>query len=1422
MFRWTLLALVLGVLAPALAATRVLVQDYETAAAPQLWGVNQQPDNAVSLVTDDPLDGNKCLKLHYNFVPQEGKQQYLGIAHGFAVKAPIHTVFLGINGDGAGCRVSLQLGDASGETHQVWGPVVDFQGWKEVAINLDGGHETWGGDNNGQIDLPLRSLTLIVSPPKALPALGNLYFDAISVASEKSADETITKLTKVRVLDYETDETLPKLWGVNQAADNAASLTPEAAKTGKQALKLHYHFLDKAGQQYLGLPNPLKVKAPIHKLYLHVKGDNSGCGLGVQVADASGETHQFRGGKVDFDGWKELSIDLDAGHETWGGDNNRTMDYPITGFTLIISTPGKACAGDLYFDSIGVDSEKGPNDTLLRVRRQVIEDYTAVVVPPGLWGVNTPEGSGIAVSKDEPFEDKPSLHLTYHFTEAKNEQYLGLPHTVSVLGPLHKLHVMVKGDGAGCGLGVQVSDVSGETHQFRLGTVAFTGWKELTADLDAGHETWGGDKNRKIDYPITGFTLTVSTPRKEARGHLYVAAVAVDTERADAGVLQVPPGARQFTVDGKLLVTVGPNARDGIYWGADAKPALDLSLLCVAGESAKADVAVRLLDLHEAPLGEQWKQTVEVKAETPVRQRVPLKLDRYGLYYVEVSAGAVTQRLNVGWLTAKATPWADSPFAVCTHFDQRKHADPAWTAQKIADMGASWVRDGLAWGGVETGEKGHYALNAYYEGCLKAVRAARLNALGIVCYGNRLYNANGDAPATDDERAAFAKYAAWCAEHLAPYFDALEVWNEPDNAFWQPKPHPANYAALAKRVYATIKGTPAAAKMPVGVGATSWFNWSFIDTILQEGAGRQLDFYTLHPYGLICTSPDFMKSIDLLIEKLDAHGAKGREIWFTEFGYVTSPEANWGMAADRAALLSVREYLLALSRPRVKRLFYYDFQDDGTNPKDPECNFGLIKLDGSPKVGFVAYNTMARLLAHTAFTRMLATGNGVCEEFTGPGGGTLVAWAAEGADTLSLSVTQPRVTVTDWMGNAATVAAVGGRITLPLGKEPIYITGYGTAKPAAPLASLGGAVLLTPDVANTLTLRVDPALQGTAWTITVPDTWTLREVPGTPLTWTLTAPADTPQGSDFGVTVTSATGIGTGAQVLVKDPVIVTGTNTTGTMMTLTLANPFEQPVNATYQVTRGETAAEAVPVALAAKSTKRIDVPVENQQADRWLCVPMDVTVRVGTWRKFVRTLGGVTPCYPIAPSAVNAETPRWAGYKPCLADAAYQMATLKGMSWAGPADLSAKFWLGSDGERLYLTVVAKDQTHAQKYAAEDAWMGDSVQCALFANGTRFEFTLAMSAKGEALFAQSSPNEKVPADQVAAAVKRVGEQTCYDLTLPWQALGVTPNVTPLHFALLVNDNDGNGRKGWIEWFQGIGFTKDPTLYAPVAYQPAK
>ncbi len=183
------------------------------------------------------------------------------------------------------------------------------------------------------------------------------------------------KLMPVMVQDFEKASAPPRVWVVNIPDKNASvQLSTEHPHEGKQCLKLHYHFVGKGNFQYLGIPHKTRIQAPIHKLHFMLHGDDSKCSYGVQVTDASGETHQYgkntgQGGIIDFKGWKEVVIDLDSRHETWGGDKNGKLNYPITGITFTVGQPQEearllAAEGDLYFDALSVDSEKSADETL--------------------------------------------------------------------------------------------------------------------------------------------------------------------------------------------------------------------------------------------------------------------------------------------------------------------------------------------------------------------------------------------------------------------------------------------------------------------------------------------------------------------------------------------------------------------------------------------------------------------------------------------------------------------------------------------------------------------------------------------------------------------------------------------------------------------------------------------------------------------------------------------------------------------------------------------------------------------------------------------------------------------------------------------------------------------------------------------------
>lgn len=161
--------------------------------------------------------------------------------------------------------------------------------------------------------------------------------------------------------------------------------------------------------------------------------------------------------------------------------------------------------------------------------------------------------------------------------------------------------------------------------------------------------------------------------------------------------------------------------------------------------------------------------------------------------------------------------------------------------------------------------------------------------------------------------------------------------------------------------------------------------------------------------------------------------------------------------------------------------------------------------------------------------------------------------------------------------------------------------------------------------------------------------------------------------------------------------------------------------------------------------------------------------------------------------------------------------------MGWQGEQDLSAKGSLAWDADNLYLGVEVIDDYHAQSASGDAIWSGDSMQIGIgIANGDGtvpseyHELGVARGDTGELLkWCWLAPKGFNLGDAIELqyAVERKDSKTSYELAIPWRELKsddvqVKPGMK-LKFSFLVNDNDGEGRKGWVEYNSGIGSAKD-------------
>lgn len=656
----------------------------------------------------------------------------------------------------------------------------------------------------------------------------------------------------------------------------------------------------------------------------------------------------------------------------------------------------------------------------------VVEDYEASAAPRrGGEGVQ-PE-SRLSLSKAEAFRGKQCAELRYVFRQASGLQYLEVvtPHVLPTTA--RGLAVAVRGDGSGEFVRVRLVDAKGEWHQFDLGAVDFKGWKVLATRLDASHGTWGGDANKAMEPPVTFHSVLLDSLVKPAEGVVAFDAVTVEAEGRPEDFMEA---------------SFEPSEPHGYFWGRRRGPSGTLVVSCGAPESVRSTVAVRVLNHREEPVGEPQKVAVRIEPGEPYRRRLRLPIERYGVHFIEIAAGATTRRQSLCWLPEPAPTWPESPFGVCTHFGQHKHTLPD-TLGLIAKMGATWIRDEISWGAVER-KKGHYTFEPYYDAYMQAAGRLGIRPLIIFDYGNGLYD-NGDAPRSPEAVAAFVRYCQELMRRYAAVCRDWEVWNEPNIFFWKPKPNVQDYAALMKAVYPATKAVNPAATI-VGI-STAGTDLKFIEGVLKLGGGKAMDAISVHPYRYPRSpeASDFLGEMGRLKALLDKYEVGHLKVWLTEFGYPTQLDPR-GVSQARSASYLVRTCLHALTLPYVERLFIYDFQDDGLDPKYNEHNFGVIRFDNTPKAAYAAHNTMVRMIGRKRFVRALDAGKDViCYEFSGDEGRVIAAWPRAETATFSLDVTARRLALTDLMGNESTLRTASGRLTLPLTEDPVFLTDYGNA-----------------------------------------------------------------------------------------------------------------------------------------------------------------------------------------------------------------------------------------------------------------------------------------------------------------------------------------------------------------------------------------
>ena len=344
--------------------------------------------------------------------------------------------------------------------------------------------------------------------------------------------------------------------------------------------------------------------------------------------------------------------------------------------------------------------------------------------------------------------------------------------------------------------------------------------------------------------------------------------------------------------------------------------------------------------------------------------------------------------------TSKEIP--GSIFGTQTHFGQW------WKYREVMPLvekaGIKWIRDEIYWGAVEK-KKGELKIPAIADEWVNDAVARGINVMIPLDYGNKFY------PYKDFEafKKGYANYCAFLAGHFKGKVKVWEIWNEPQNfairpaygGSWNAKegtetPWLRNFTDLVISAAKAIRQADPEAVIITGGGCPP-ITYHLLDMLKAKNAVHLIDGVTLHPYpyklppeiqpwggdtiterdGISVADDDHTYSslVRRLKEKMSSVGMKTTDIYVTEFGYATYHRTHDGIyvgfTPSAQAKYLARYFILHLVNG-IKAAIQYDFQNDGTDIKNAEHNFGLVKApahDYEPKPSYYALQRIFSLLS---------------------------------------------------------------------------------------------------------------------------------------------------------------------------------------------------------------------------------------------------------------------------------------------------------------------------------------------------------------------------------------------------------------------------------------------------------------------------
>ena len=845
-------------------------------------------------------------------------------------------------------------------------------------------------------------------------------------------------------------------------------------------------------------------------------------------------------------------------------------------------------------------------------------------------------------------------------------------------------------------------------------------------------------------------------------------------------------------------------------------------------------------------------------------QEYKFKLDEFAVYNVyfkltdKKSGEVVEKTTRISRLNGPPDGVFNEQMGLNNHFQNGRGMDRYdEVLDMFADAGFKHIRESCNW---DWFEKNPGVYEFPYPHNLFIPKIYENGQKNFVTVGTRtwLYNKE-EIPVSDSEIGHWRDYVENLAIQHKQYGNKdFEIGNELNLVYNAGRLTAEQYVRLLKEAYPVIKKHIPDARVYAFCTANVQ-PYKFIRECMDLGAADYFDGISIHPYQVLGRpeETEYFNDIKGIKDLMKEYGIEDKSLVYSEYGWTSAPQF---VSEDEQARYSVRSS--ALSYDWMDMNIWYVSIEKVDLTSLSELHFGMLRgwtgqeINYEPKPVYRAMSNYNAIMAETESNgqqKILDDGGYICKFKDKAGQDIYMIWKVRDTADLTLDIGAEGAVLVDMYGNETEVKAENNTVQLAVSEDPIYL--IGNFSKCEEIKDAEQIKVLEKTVETTLSDSAEINIFGGK------DKYSIE--PELPENITLSGEAKFTNGR-ASVKFITGSNPQTAEQIKInvknqEGDIVYTKTldvnYSTSASYDFTVKyyksgrwqgalkitnNKTENPITGTFVVKEPEEITKSVGTQsignIAPKQTELLmfNIPKEISSGN------LDIrgVLKLSTGEEInIESTTYFTSLMPIPKEPKidgKIEVGEYNTNAPVRIDKDYMVQQIT--EWGGVNDASATAYINYDKDYFYLAAVATDNVLGDNDEQKRIWANDSIQFAFanenvsgskiteigigLVNGVpsieRYSF---MGTKENIMFLEAEEKEGFNKDTELQIV-RSGNKTYYELKLSWEDIYATAddfNRKNIYFSIILNDNDGSGRRGWLEFCPGIGGSKNAMLFSKVA-----